>query len=119
MFEAQLLKDGQTVYSPWFPRGGDNLRATLEVVDIQGTGATLTVSVFTKNSEDTSNGADADSSVSFIETDAGRVTKEWVAQGAKGLKEMVRYKFAATATEDGWVLFRMLTPVWFDAVALT
>lgn len=54
MFEAQMLITtgaDYSVYSPWFPRGGDNLRATLEVVK-RGTAATVTVRIFTKNTED-------------------------------------------------------------------
>ena len=55
MFEAQLLlkgSSGTAVHSPWFPRQGDSVRCTLDVVSIGGAG-TVTVTLFTKKSEDT------------------------------------------------------------------
>ena len=38
MFDGQVLFKGCTIYSPWMQRGGDSLRATLEVAycDYQG-----------------------------------------------------------------------------------
>jgi hypothetical protein len=123
MFDAQLLFCGSVpatgikVYSPWFPRQADHLRASLEVVQING--ATIKVEVFTKNSEDGGDGADADSGGgSFISTNVvGRTTTEWYSTGTIALLEMVRYRFTVTgATTAHWVLFRMLAPVWFNAV---
>jgi hypothetical protein len=123
MFDAQLLFCGSVpatgikVYSPWFPRQADHLRASLEVVQING--ATIKVEVFTKNSEDSGDGADADSGGgTFISTNAvGRTTTEWYSTGTVTLKEMVRYRFTVTGTlVSHWVLFRMLSPIWFNAV---
>ena len=114
MFQAQLLMAGTDVYSPWFKRGGDDLRATLEVVAQSG-GNALTVRVFTKKEEDTGDGTDADSSVTLSLSAVGRDTDEWISTASTGLKDMVRYKFSL-AGSTGWALFRMLPPVWFDAV---
>lgn len=117
MFEAQLLIRGSsalTIYSPWFPRQGDSLRATLEVVAIAGTGTSINVEVFTKNSEDAGDGTDAAAGTDINRTSAGRETVEWL----KSLEELVRYKYTVDSTNDpaAWVLFRMLPPVWFDSV---
>ena len=114
MFEAQMLISngtGYAVYSPWFPRGGDNLRATLEVVNRVGT-ATVTVRVFTKNAEDVGDGSEAGSSLSISGGAAGRSVAEW----AGVTKQLVRYKFTVGGTDGNWTIFRMLAPVWFDSV---
>ena len=117
MFEAQMLITTGTdysVFSPWFPRGGDNLRATLEVVK-RGTAATVTVRVFTKNTEDTGDGTDADS-VTIAGGAPGRTVAEWATGASKGVKELVRYKFTVSGNAADWTLFRMLPAVWFDSV---
>jgi len=101
--------DGTEVYSPWFPRQGDNARFTLEVVAVSS--ATLKVEVFTKNSEDAGDGTIV-SGVSATSTTVER--KVFEAEG--GLEELVRYKFTVTDAVTKWVLFRMLRPVWFDSV---
>lgn len=121
MFDSQLLiatGSAYSVFSPWFPRGGDILRATAEVTMIYGTNAKLTVRVFTKNSETTGDGVDVDTAVTadIERTAAGRETKEW-SGGTTGLLELVRYKFTIEGNAGAFVLFRMLTPVWLDAVA--
>lgn len=124
MFDAQLLFCGSVpatgimMYSPWFPRQADHLRATLEVVQING--ATIEIMVFTKNTEDGGDGTNADSAVGPTNITAnavGRTTTEWYSSGTIALKEMVRYRFEVTgANVTDWVLFRMLAPVWFSAV---
>ena len=111
MFQGQLLIRGSSdtkVYSPWMPRGGDYLRATAEYIAGNGD---LTVSVYTKNKEETGDGTAVTGSISL--TSAGRTTAEFT-----GLEELVRYEFTAGGSTSQWFLFRMLGPVWFDAVAV-
>ena len=118
MFEAQILKVGCTVYSPWFPRGGCSITATLEVVEIDGTDPTINVEVYTKASDDSGAGTDAEAGRDITRTlgdGPGRTSETWVGK----VNDFVRYKFtiANESSEDpGWVLFRMLPPQWFDAV---
>ncbi len=118
MFDAQYLPQGTTVYSPWFPRQGDSVTCTLDIVAISGS-TNLTVELYTKNSEDEGPGENADDTISITGNSAGQATpKTWVGvsgTGAKGPKELVRYKFSS-ASGSGWYLFRMLDPVWFDDV---
>ena len=118
MFDAQLLFPGAVpatgimVYSPWFPRGADSFRATVDIVQVNG--ATLKIEVFSKNTEDTGDGTNADAATSISSAAAGRSTAEWTS-GTATLKELVRYRFKVTGTAvSDWVLFRMLTPVWFN-----
>ena len=80
----------------------------------------IKVEVFTKNQEDVGDGSNADSGGSPTNITAsavGRTTTEWYSTGTVGLKEMVRYRFTITGTDvSDWVLFRMLSPIWFNAV---
>lgn len=119
MFDSQLFFPGVggaalSVYTPWFPRGGDNMIVTIDVT--QRMASQLTIRVFTKNSEDTGDGTDADVGTSIVATATGRSSAEWTS-GTATLKELVRYKYTVQSTGTGagdWTLFRMLAPVWFD-----
>lgn len=125
MFQAQLIMSSnpsQPIYSPWFPRQADNLRVNLEVV-ATGASALLKVTVHTKNMEDTTDGSSALSEVAGDIDGAGSgvgVGRQWAEFGPSsspsGLKELVRYKFDPGTTTNGWILFRMLAPVWFDTM---
>lgn len=121
MFEAQILFKGTTIYSPWFPRQADNARMTAEVVAVSG--ATLKVELFTKNKEDAGDGTNADSAgtpTNITLSAAGRTTTEWLSRSTIGLKELVRFKFTVTGTNNyDWVLFRMLPAIWFNSVSTT
>jgi hypothetical protein len=120
MFEAQMLFPGAVpatgimVYGPWFSKQGDSLRATVDIAQVNG--ATLKVEVFSKNTEDTGDGTNADAATNITSGATGRTTAEWTS-GTATLKELVRYRFKVTgAVVSDWVLFRMLSPVWFDSV---
>ncbi len=114
MFHGQLLIQSTTkVFSPWFPRQGDDFKPTVEVIDIKRTSGHFKVHVFTKSSETTGNGSDADATLFLSLTSTGTDSKIW--QGK--VNELVRYQFDLSAMASGdWVLFRMLDPVWYDAV---
>jgi len=71
MFDAQLLvakaTTPYTVLSPWFPRGGDYIRITAEMIDHYSGGTpSLVISVQTKNSEDPGDGNGAPATGSAI-----------------------------------------------------
>lgn len=108
MFEAQYLFGGNSVYSPWMSRGGDNVIITVDVIE-QST-SNITIDLFEKNSEDTGDGS-AHPSGSFSGTGVDRFDKEY-----NGVKELVRYRLTATGSGNNRILFRMLSPVWFDDV---
>jgi len=118
MFDAQTILGTTKVYSPWMPRQGDYIRATLEAVKL--TEAGLEVRLFTKSSDDTGAGTEVHSSTKITTsgTTAGQfITQEWGPTTGSGLKDLVRYEFSNTSTTaTDWVLFRMLPAVWFDAV---
>ena len=122
MFEAQLLiaKSGSDVliYSGWSSRQGDYMRATVEVVGISSANCTLQTTLYSKDSEETTDGAVVDAAVVITQTATGRSTEEWGPSTGTGLNELVRYRFKVTQSGGAleWVLFRVLPPVWFDAV---
>ena len=120
MFEAQLLISTGTdyvLYGPWVQRGGDNVRATVDVVAKDT--ASVTISLFTKNTEDTGDGTDADNTVTLSGSSVGRTTAEWRSSSTKGPKELVRYRYTVSGTAGKWILFRMLAPIWWDSVGTT
>ncbi|MCB9914837.1 MAG: hypothetical protein H6828_06760 [Planctomycetes bacterium] len=95
------------VYSAWMEREGDYLRASVEFLDGDGE---LTIEVVTKKYTDIGDGTVVTGTSIFIDGE-GNDTNEW-----GDLKELVRYKMTAGGGAGRWVLFRMLEPVWFDAV---
>jgi hypothetical protein len=112
------LHTGSTVYSDWFPRCGDYLIATLEL--IRANSAKIDVAVLTKNYEDTGPGTIVSAGITIVLSSPGRAYNEWSPSTGIGLKELVRYRFTCTV-QSGFgatssALFRMLSPVWFDAV---
>ena len=116
MFDAQLLmSDGVSptvVYSPWMARGADNAVFTVELIAMES-GGKITVDVFHKNSEDVGDGT-VFSGVSLVRNSEGRSSDTW-----SGLKELVRYRIKCQSDfidSPAWILFRMLSPVWFDDV---
>ncbi len=118
MFQGQILNSGSAVYSPWMERAGDYLRATVDLIDLGASGK-LRVQVFSKNKSDTTNGTEVNAGTKIELTAASRATEEWGPSTGTGLKELVRYKLTnyETTNTDAWVLFRMLAPLWFNAVA--
>jgi hypothetical protein len=112
MFQAQYLPalasaSNYAVFSPWMQRGGDNVRATVDVIAKNGS-AGITVSVYHKNSSETGDGLQSGSS---FQSTSGRVSAEF-----SSLKELVRFKFDPGSTTGEWVMFRMLPVIWFDGV---
>lgn len=110
MFDAQYLFEGDSVFSPWMSRGGDNLIVSVDVAAVDGTGAGIYIEVFHKNTEDPGDGTLIASPV-ISETTTGRADAEYL-----GLEELVRYRFSAPsgAAAGSRVLYRMLQPIWFD-----
>jgi hypothetical protein len=116
MFEAQLLivkSSAYKIFSPWFPRQGDNAMFTVETVKQNGS-PTLSVKAFTKNSEDTDDGTATTGgpTLTASATAGGRDTDTW----SQNLEETVRYEYEISGDAGDWILFRMLPPVWFDDV---
>jgi len=112
MFQAQYLLQGTTVYSPWMPRKGNTILFTCDLVARHE--GRLEVRIFHKKEEDDGNGIQVGGTIST--TAIGQTVRQ-----AVGLFDLVRYEFKSVSTAGSpdtldRVLFRMLSPVWFDAV---
>ena len=100
------------VFSPWFPRGGDNAIFTYEKIFLIG-GQTFTVKVVHKIIDTAGDGAVATAASGWNWTNASG-TSLWTARYDK-LKELVRFQFELEATDDvARILYRMLNPTWFN-----
>lgn len=120
MFDAQLVlaelvapNPDTVLYSPWFSREGDHAFFCLEIVALSE--AVVQVEVFTKAAEDPGDGTAVSGSLSA--SSVGKTEAEF-----GGLEQLVWFKYtvsvdAASLESSAWALFRMLPPVWFDAVA--
>ena len=98
MFEAQLLITKSAPYSvlsPWLGRGGDILRATIQLINAAASGTKITVDVMNKAAEDAGSGTVVGSSINTTGAGAGTpVVGEW----SGVLKGLVRYKFPIEGT---------------------
>lgn len=120
MFEAQTLMATGTeysVYSPWFPKGANNLRASLELVKAAASADSIKLEVATKNVEDSGDGTDVSGSITITGSQVGTANQRQTTAFMGVVKEMVRYKFTVSGSSGNWVLFRALPPVWFDDVS--
>jgi len=113
-FEAVLLPSGASVFGPWLEREADNLRATADLIAKDG--SNLTVRLYSKDQEDSGDGSEVSATRKITASTTGRKVQEWNPGAGAGLKELVRYKFQCSTVEGGWVLFRMLGPIWFDTL---
>ena len=116
MFEAQYLmtdnSSGNHFFGPWVSRAADNITYMVAIEQISG--ATLTVELWEKNLEDSGNGAQHTDATTGALSATGETSED-----VAGVEELVRYRYTIKANEPstlGWVLFRMLPPVWGDAV---
>jgi len=114
MFQAQCLFKDNIVWSPWIPRKADNVQIFVDLGDKRGTAPSLKVQVWTK-SKDTAGAGDqitGDLDISSV----GQLGREYTS-----CNELIRYKFTASSPSGNdydYVLFRMLSPIWFDDVAV-
>ncbi|MEZ4495177.1 MAG: hypothetical protein R3C29_17915 [Dehalococcoidia bacterium] len=120
MFQAQMLHANGTatetaVYSPWFPRGGDNIIFAADLVAQSSGNGKIDIDLLTKNSEDTGDGTAVTSSTLSL-TDPG--VGSLLVRGT--LEELVRFRFTLSTDADStdWVIFRVLQPSWFNDVVV-
>lgn len=116
MIDATMLWKGVTVYSPWFPRQADMLRVAAECV--ARSGATLTISLYTKSEEQTGDGLPVDENTTIVLSAQVRSLAEWkTVVSQEGVRQLLRFRFSVTGSNNNdWILYRLLPAVWFDAV---
>jgi len=113
MFDAQLLMGSTAVYSPWFPRQGDSMTVTCELVAVSGESVNLTVTVYTKKADASGNGTLVSGAGSIVVNDGQLVDYD---QYEGNLEDLVRYKFTTASGVTNWWLFRMRDPIWYNAI---
>lgn len=115
-FVGVMLRNGQTIYSPWFERQGDNLRAVIDVMVLTST-QEMVVGMYTKRRDEDGNGDLVDLATRMSVTSTGLLLQEWGSMTGIGLRDLVRYRFATSqGTGQSFILFRMLQPIWFDTI---
>ena len=97
------------------------LRVTAECIALSG--ATLTISLYTKRSDEVGNGDPVDTGVSITLNATGKSSPtEWkTVSGLDGVQQLLRFRYEVPAggNNNDWILFRLLPAVWFDAVAVS
>ena len=110
-------------YGPWVPRGGDNLISRIQLLEWDAaTNTVLTVTFFTKNTDEPGDPGSAIAGKSIVITISGgsvngSIHGELIVSTTApfGLKELVRCKYAVTAGGSGdWLLIRSFDHVFFD-----
>ena len=104
-------------YGPWFPRGGNSLKAEVQFLNkslaLATSLTTFTCEVQTKNNEDADSAATTIGAAFTVDhtTRLGVVTVS--ASTLTGAKELVRYKFNLQNTGSAaWVHFNPNPPIW-------
>lgn len=90
-------------YGPWFPRQGDRLLASWEIIEVSESCA-INVFVDSKNAEET----DAQA----VQLATLGLTVNATSVLASGCKELVRYAYAVSGGTGEWVHLRALPPSW-------
>ena len=127
---GRKLLSGETVFSDWFPRGGDNLIFRAQRMSDRSVGSpdiNVTISVYTKSHEDVGEGSQVvdttpspDVPYTIVLNHSSDIEQEIIISGdgslgVNGLKDMVRFKCVCANGGDGdFILMRIFPPVFFD-----
>ena len=108
------------LYSPWFPREGDNAIFTMEIIAklnlASASTSTMVVDVYHKEAEDTGNGVLAVSNIYASPIGPADDKGFFVSAPIENLKEMVRFKYRMDCNSFvAAFLYRMLPTTWFNA----
>jgi hypothetical protein len=105
-----LSTSAKVYYTPWFPKGADNAVFTMERLEHTFGTSALAVTVYHKNRED--EGSAPGSAVATFTNLSGTSFYE---ASCTGLKELVRFRLAFTASAVGQgVILRFLAPTWYS-----
>lgn len=121
---GKKIFQGEAFFTDWQPRGGDGFILRGQFIDKYqsgGTGITVSIEIWTKNSEETGDGAQLTAggggAVELEITDSSTDVEQVFfppAGGAAGVMEMVRLKVTTTGGAAGdWMLMRTFPFLWF------
>ena len=126
-FQGRRFRNGESIYSEWFQRGGDNAIFRAETINAEvadSTTITVTFKLYTKNRDEAGDGSvvkdsgNSDYQLQIADDDSTiqQVIAVSTTTAGQGFEELVRVKASVSATDDGnWLLGRLFPPVWYDA----
>ena len=109
--------DGGPYYTPWFPRGGNQMTVTFEVISLVGAGVSVDVLVQTKNSEESDDVGNASNMGTLNAAATGAHTfnaGQLLSSANPSLHELVRYKVTVNGNAGDGVFMRFQNPSWLD-----
>jgi hypothetical protein len=111
------LFQGDAFFGEWVGRGGDNVITRVECIDKDGAaGAKVTVTFYTKNTDDAGDPANAIASEQVVVQAKGDLKTNLIeSTTTTGLKQLVRCKYVMSGGSKGeWLLIRQFSHVFFD-----
>ena len=109
MFIGRTLHFGMDIFTPWFPKPGNNAYFSVQLIAVSSTSVDLEFQVQHKNRDQTGDGDPVGSAVTI---DGSSGLPKISAQNATGLKELVRLRYKVTGVSDkqDWAHFVTLNP---------
>jgi hypothetical protein len=129
LLPGRRLEPGEVVYTDWVYRAGDNviIRAEAFQSEASASAAKVTLTFYTKNSDDTGDGEAIESGGVELELDVQNtsetafdieeliITSAGTAEPPEGVEEMLRCRVeCASGANTGWVTVRIFEPIFFD-----
>ena len=126
MIPGKVLFNNESVFTDWFPRGGDNLLIRAQMFARESGSQTVTINLYSKKTDATGDGTllkDVSGSTfavvlnSLVVTSGiylPKATNSGVEDG--GMRELVRYKLTVNNVTAGYsAAVRLFPPIFFDA----
>ncbi|MHC4515359.1 MAG: hypothetical protein ACYTGW_15180 [Planctomycetota bacterium] len=132
LLPGRRLEPGETIFTDWVYRGGDNVIIRAEAFQSENGNANtkITITFYTKNSEEIGEGNEILKAAvaytmdvgPFISTDPFDIEETIITSTAttsatepEGVEELIRCRLeCANATGSGWVTARIFEPIFFD-----
>ncbi|MHC4516310.1 MAG: hypothetical protein ACYS5W_21785 [Planctomycetota bacterium] len=132
LLPGRRLEPGETIFTDWIYRGGDNVIIRAEAFQSENGNANtkITITFYTKNSEETGEGNEILDPTNPYEIEVGPFISSnpfdieeviitsvatTSATQPKGVEEVIRCKLVCeNATGSGWVTARIFEPIFFD-----
>lgn len=113
MFFGRTFQGGESVFSDWFPRGGDNAIVRTQLIAEEASAAgNLEIELFTRKSDEQGVGTMIGSTITLT-SGGDEGTVQTVVQ-IGGFEDLVRIKVSKLSTK--WMTAQVFPLVFFDSV---